>query len=528
MKKKKLHIKNLLFPAAVFLYAAVCCFSTTLSSDDYVMYYAFDIPGQYMYAFTNGRYIANNLAYLIIRYPAVRAVLYTLTLFLLLTLLARFVQFKEKNTAISWLAFGLFLSMPAQIVRETVKWLFGYAVHVIPLIFTLLHMRLCFRAFRGEPLKQKALIPLCGILGFAGALFAEHISILHLIFGLFVPVFAAIRKDLKPRAFQFAFAAGAAAGLFVLLFRPEYGEVMQGTEELTFRTVSFDLTDMYYHLYKMVIPMFARKYCLLHLGIAVSLLLLYSRTDRSGWTKGRSLHARLALGCTVSYAMYSAMMTAGVPLKALSRAERICALETAFVFLYILSVICLAYLLTDRHRMLRVTVYLCSAVICAIPFIVVGPVTDRCFFAGFCFWLLLALDLICAAGEICPETLRTAAEHAAAAAACTAVCILSYIHLSNHYVFRFCIDLLREQLASGERNIVVTELPYPEYTMADEIGLYIKATEHESDTELIQQMQEGHMIDSYATMFIEYWGLTDIYTSDIYSVATIAYYSYTL
>ena len=74
----------------------------------------------------------------------------------------------------------------------------------------------------------------------------------------------------------------------------------------------------------------------------------------------------------------------------------------------------------------------------------------------------------------------------------------------------------------------MTELPYPEYTMADEIGLYIKATEHESDTELIQQMQEGHMIDSYATMFIEYWGLTDIYTSDIYSVATIAYYSYTL
>ncbi|MCQ2408378.1 MAG: hypothetical protein MJ065_07625 [Oscillospiraceae bacterium] len=528
MKRKNLHIKDFLFPAAVFLYAAICCFSTTLSSDDYVMNYAFEIPGQYAYAFTNGRYIANNLAYLIIRYPVVKAVLYTLTLFLLIMLIARFVQFKEKRPAVSWLAFGLFLTMPASIVRETVKWLFGYAVHVIPLIFTLLYMRLCFRAFRGEKLQQQALTPLCGILGLAGALFAEHISILHVVFGIFVLLYSACRKDQKPRAFQIAFAAGAAIGLFILLYRPEYKAVMQEAEELTFRTISFDLSDMYYHLYKMVIPIFAREFCLLHLCIAGAMLLLYSRTDRSSWDKKQSRYGRLALGCTVSYAVYSVMMTAGIPLKSLSSAERISALETAFVFLYMLSVIYLAFLLTDRQRMLRVTVYICSAVICALPFIVVGPVTNRCFFAGFCFWLLLALELVYYASAFFPKAFDTIAERAAAVMAGTVLCILSYIHLSNHYVFRFSIHLLREQIASGERNIVVTELPYPEYTMADEIGLYIKAISHQSDTELIQQMQEGEMIDSYASMFIEYWGLTDIYTSDIYNVTTMQYYSYTL
>ena len=527
MEKIKLRARDLLFPAAVFLFAAVCCFSTTLIGDDYYMYYAFDKAGLYAFAFTNGRYIANNLAFLMIRYPAVKAVLYTLTLSLLIMLLARFVQFREKRPAVSWLAFGLFLTMPAAIVRETETWLFGYAVHVIPVIFTLLYMRLCFRSFRGEQLKQRALIPLCGLLGFAGALFAEHISILHVVFGIFVLLYAACRKDQRLRAFQIAFAAGAAAGLCVMLLRPEYGDVLNETESLTYREISFDITQMYYHLYKMIIPMFAKQFCLLHLCIAGALLMLFVRADRSGWKKGRILYVRLTLGCTVAYAVYSVMMTAGVPLKSLTGSERVSALETAFVFLYMLSVIYLARVLTGRQRLLRVTVYICSTVICALPFIVVGPVTERCFFIGFCFWLLLALELIYAAGGSGTEAYREAAARASAVMACTVLCILSYIHLVNHYVFMFSIDLMREQIASGETNLVIIELPYPEYSMADELALYLPQS-GKLDKDLALQLQKGDAMESYGALYFEYWGLTDIYSVDIRSVTSISYYSYTL
>lgn len=528
MKFQALFKKQWLPAAAAFVFSLICCLSTVLLGDDFLMYYAYEKPEAYTLAFTNGRYLANWLTYALVRWQPAKYVLYTLLLFVLLLLLMRFVQFREKKPALSWLTLGLFVLMPAALFCDTVMWLFAFAVHVVPVIFTLIYMRICFREWSEPPVRFKYLPLLCGVIGFAGEFFTEHISIFNVVFAVFVLIYAAKSKQQHLRGYQITYAVCAAAGLILMLLNPQYGAVADQTESVTYRAISFSYFDILHNIYIRIIPKFAQQYPLLHIIIAGALLLLLSRTEQSGWKKERRRYAKLTMGCVIAYAAFSVVNKFCTPLISLTTAERIPAMETAFAFLYMISVIYLAYILTAQPVFLRVTVYECSILMCALPFCVVNPVTDRCFFIGFCFWLLLAMELFSQASENCPERLKQLGTSCFAVLNCTAMCIISYMLIVNRYVYDLSIDYLKQQLQENTHHFEVLEVPYPDYSYTSDFPDYLKVISDNPEIDAVTDVMKGKSLTLYAWYMCEYNGIFELTQMDKFSILTIPYYSYTM
>lgn len=523
---KALSKSRLLFLAAVFIFSLICSLSASPVGDDYLLYYTFDHPEIRFSAFTNGRYLANRLAYLIIRYPAAKVVCYTLLLFCCILLLADLTQIKVKRCSVAWLALTLFVLMPAAIYTNAVLWLFAFAVHLVPFIFTMLYMRLCFRDFAGELKSRKAvLIPLCALLGLGGAFFVEHVSIFNVMFAGFVLIYAARSKTQKLQAYQIVYAAAALIGLVIMLLNPNYRDVAEETETATFRTIESDLTEVFYQAYTKVIPLFAKKFFLLHLLIAASLSFLYLRADQSGWSKERCRYTKLSLGCIGAYALYSVFNAGFVSFTSLTASERMGALECAFAFLYVISVLYLSFVLTERERFLRAAVFICGTVICTAPFCVVNPVTPRCFFVVFCFWLLLSLELFTAAAEQLSEKASELLKKSFILTGCGAVGILCYLNCVNLYVFRFSVRDLKQQLDSGKQKVDIVTVPYPTYSPTAEFADDIVRI-GEGHLNLNDQINEG-TLNMYFKYMLEYYQLDKIDPTEFHAVK-IEYRNYTM
>ena len=523
---KALSKSRLLFIAAVFIFSLICSLSAVPIGDDYLLYFAFEDPEAKYLSFTNGRYIANILAYLIIRYPAAKVVLHTLLLSCLILLLAELTQIKSRRQSVSWLTLALFVLMPPAIYTNAILWLFAFAVHVVPVIFTMLYMRLCFRDFAGElKAHKKILIPLCILLGFGGAFFVEHVSIFNVLFAGFVLIYAARSKKQKLHAYQAAYAAAAALGLVIMLLNPRYQNVADGTEVATFRTIEFDLAEIFMKVYTGVIPLYAKQFFLLHLLIAAALAFMYLRADQSGWSKERRLYSKLSLGCIGAYAFYSVFNNGFVSFISLTASERMRALECAFVFLYLISILYLSFVLTGHDRFIRTVVFLCGTVICTAPFCVVNPVTPRCFFVVFCFWILVSLELFTAAAELLSSRAYVLLQKALILFGTGAACILSYINIANIYVFRFSVRMLHEQLDAGRQKVDIVTVPYPSYTPSTEFTERIVWIGNQNRS-LDDTLNEG-TLNLYSEYLLRYYHLENLDPEEFHA-NPIHFHEYTM
>lgn len=461
---KKITKQRLLFAAAVLLFSVICCLTNIISGDDYLGYYSREDSAVSYIAGISGRYFSNLIAYPIIRYPAARFCLYVPILFLCIWLLADCVQIKEKRIGISWLALGLFCTMVPEMFAQVLMWLGAFAPYVPPMIFAMLFLRTVFHEFAGKPVKSKWAVPCFAAVGFAGALCTEHMAIYACCLSVFVLLYAFFRKDLKLRAYQIAYAAGTAAGTVLLFLNPNYSAVANGTEEHTYRFIESSPLDIMMQLYMKVIVFYSQRLWILNFLIAASLLLLYRRADRSGWKPDKCRFAKAALTIAFLFPLYFCINYGYVRLESIDGAMRLSALETAFSFLHLISVLYLGVILCKRQSGLRLTVFLVSTVICTAPFCMANPVSQRCFFSTFCFWVLAALEICTQA--VCALDGETAGYCRRGAFLLGAVMAgyLSYINILNFVTFRINVSEVRAQLAESPNRAVLIDEPYMRYT----------------------------------------------------------------
>ena len=148
----------------------------------------------------------------------------------------------------------------------------------------------------------------------------------------------------------------------------------------------------------------------------------------------------------------------------MSNAYKSRALEVAFTFIYILALIYMCYVLMEGERRAKAIVYIISTLIVTGPFIVINPITRRCFFADYIFWCLftfrLVAEVITVFGITEPKNLR----RAAALFSCGIFCWLSYYHIANKYVDVLRVKYIKEQLDTNQRHLDFIKLPYPNTT----------------------------------------------------------------
>lgn len=463
---KKQTKQRLFFAAAVLIFSVICCLTNIISGDDYVGYYSREYEDSSFIAGISGRYFADLLAFPIIRYPVMRLILYVPILFLCIWLLADCVQIREKRIGISWLGLGLFCTMIPEMFAQVIMWLGAFAPYVPPVVLALLFIRTVFREFAGKTVKSKWTVPLFAAVGFAGALCTEHMAIYSCCLALFVLLYAGISRLHKLRAYQIAYAVGAAAGTVLLFLNPNYSKVANGTDEHTYRFIETSPIDMVMQLYMKVITFYSQRLWVINFLIAGALLLLYHRADKSAWKPDKRRFAKAAMTIVFAFPTYFVINYAYVRLESIDAAMRLSALETAFAFLHLISVLYLGAILCERQSALRLTFFLLSTVICTAPFCMANPVTHRCLFSTFCFWLLTALELCMqAAGIMDGEMLRYCRKGAYLLSGLFAG-YLTYINLLNFVTFRINVANLKEQLNEGKQSVVLIEEPYTRYTPA--------------------------------------------------------------
>ena len=167
----------------IIIFSFISAASLIFQGDDFIWYFINDIEEMSGYRFPNGRYFTNFLTYIMVNFPLVNYILYTAALSALIILMANLADHEKKSGVMKYaLTFSLFIMLPTSIYSNTITWISGFTNYVISILLTLAYIFFCFRIiFDKNYIPPKIMIILAPILGLAGALCVEHISLYNIL-----------------------------------------------------------------------------------------------------------------------------------------------------------------------------------------------------------------------------------------------------------------------------------------------------------------------------------------------------------
>ncbi|MBQ8926959.1 MAG: hypothetical protein IJ055_01620 [Oscillospiraceae bacterium] len=459
----KAHPKKVLLLAVFGIFALVQSLTLILSSDDYWWAYMPTLRAVLVELPPNGRYASNILTFLMCHSRILCAVLYQAVLWLFLWLSSRLMHTGKGTPAPALLVpvLAIFL-MPLAIYREVMTWISGftnYTLSVVQLMaFFLFSLRILEGGTNG---RRKALTALAmAALGFAGAMCVEHVTFCSIGSALLLLILT-LRRHHRIHPGQVTYLAGAVGGALLLLQNNQYGDIFRkGVDTTNYRSLDNSYADISLKFIKELVPQFAKPFYWVHILIAGAAVVCYLHRS-SKEAPSRYLRASLLIVCL--YAAYSFFTGTMFDLEELTFSYRIRSLEAAFTFLDLIAVLYLGYSLLPRAVFGRVCLFQGAGVLCTLPFLVVNPVSSRCFFAAYCMWTLTAGCYLQQALTHCTGRMRRAGGYFALAAVCGFALLYLNADLVNAWVNGQRIRYLHEQLAQGAAVLQVVELPYDDF-----------------------------------------------------------------
>ncbi len=398
-------------------------------------------------------------------------------------------------------------------------WISAFPVYSIPLLFVLIYLWIWFSGSDRKCQSSKLLPIGTLLLGIAGTLCVEHMTIYSCSLAIFVLIYTAANKQ-KICAYQITYLIGTLFGAVLMFTNHNYYSVYGDGDVVGVRSFEFGISDVFFQMYQNVLPRFAKQFPLIHCLIAAAFFVLLCRTDRSEWKPERKRYVKLTFFCELLYAFYAMFVNCNTDLENLTPLFRVAAMEAALVFLHIVSIIYLAWVLVPRTRFLRVTLYIVSAFITSAVFCVVNPVTGRCFFSDFCFWLLCSLELLDYVLELYSQ-IETHAKKIMCVFGCAAACFMTYINVINKVVFNTSIAFLKEQRANKLTNLSVIELPYSDYSPGKTLVETLQKLNIQDTDEKAIMIRQW-----YVSCLEEYYGIEVDYEG--FDCHTVSYYMYNL
>ncbi len=468
--KKSLSLKKILPVVLVFLFSFISAAFLIFQGDDYIWYFVNDIEELSGYRIPNGRYFTNFLTYVMVRFPLMKYLIYGGALSALIILISNFMDYKKNSGALKYgLTFLLFILLPTVIYSNTITWISGFTNYTISILITLIYIFYCFRIlFDNKYNPSKLMIVIASILGFAGALCVENISIYNILFAIF-SIIIIFRSRKRFYLSNILYLITSIIGFIVMMSADAYGEIFNKNpdDSLGIRNVQISFSDIFMQIYQSVGPYFARDFFVIHILIALCFTFLYFKADKTEWEISKKRYSKICVNITVLYAAYSLWVSCFEDFAQFDFGMRIKAFETAFVFIYLISLIYLAYNLFEKNSFLRFAIYLVSSVIVIAPFAMVNPVSPRCFLADAVFWILLTGELF----FVCYEQFYFFRSRELCSLICT-VSILSGIIMSNMSISNKIwndtrIDYIKEQLNQNKKMIEIIELPHEDLAQDD-------------------------------------------------------------
>ncbi|MDE6425551.1 MAG: hypothetical protein K2K89_05390 [Ruminococcus sp.] len=456
MKKYFKENKHFILIILFSIISSLCLF---FKLDDYIWYYAIEESSLEKYKMPNGRYFSNIITHILVHNSALRFIFCMAVLVIFLVIMSQLIDFEKVSRKVSiTFAFFLFLVMPAATYSQTVNWFSGFTNYILSFMLTGIYIYITFKILFTNYVPRKNFLMF--FLAFVGGLCIENISIYNLIYSIVI-IFLIKNRKKKIYSGNIFYFIGAILSVILMFFNDTYSQIISGNDETGVRNFEFSFSDVYSKMYKYVIPNYAKAFWIVHIIIAFSLLVMHLRQEN------HSKYEKICIYICIAYSVYSIFDSCFSEFIIISASMKIRAFEGAFIALYLLSLVYLFVKLLCVDSAIRCIIYLASTLIVIAPFIVVSPVTPRCIFADYIFWILLTGEIFLTAFKDYKFFKTNSFADIMFILPLTISVIITGINITNNYYDNIRFDYIKEQIDNNSKIIYLVELPYPDYEYED-------------------------------------------------------------
>nr|MDE7363483.1 hypothetical protein [Ruminococcus sp.] len=288
----------------------------------------------------------------------------------------------------------------------------------------------------------------------------EHISIYNILFSVFAVILIKYKKK-KIYSANIFYTIGAVAGMIVMMMNNTYSGIISNGDDIGVRKFEFSFSDIYMNLFRFLQPHYASAFWIVNLIITISLLIIYSNSVTHG---NNYKYGKISMSVCIGFTAYSIVVSCFSSIESFSASMKIRGIETAFTFTYLISIAYLVVKLIDKDKAIRCIAYIVSTLVTSLPFIIVSPITARCMFVNYMFWIILGGELFVCAVEYLPFINTKDVLFVSALVPCI---IISGFNICNYYYNNLRYDYMKQQISEGKNNISVISLPYTAYSFDD-------------------------------------------------------------
>ena len=386
MKKKFLDLikKNHYVIIMIVIFLCICYFFPYVH-DDWAWGSSIGINRlNNMFKNYNGRWAGNILVILLTRSNILKTLF--MVLIFCLTIKLIYINFEKKNKNILYFIIFLFLVIPIPIIRQTISWTSGFANYCVPLpiLLYIIYTNRNLFEFKKYSISNKFIV-LNLLLGFIVSLFMEHITLYNLLLG-FVIVFFDKKVNKRVNKTNIAYLIGSILGTILMFSNGAYLSIFNSDD--TYRTIEksniiISVIKTYFgklSKYSVSINKF------LNIILSLSLLLVNKKNKKSNFL---IKVANVLLIVFLSYNIFSLYNLNFINNKLLLNIfEGI--LVMLFCFAVFISVI---FSINEKSIKTKLLFYLISIIVMMVPLTIVTPVSARCFYPTYVFFVLFTVEI---------------------------------------------------------------------------------------------------------------------------------------
>lgn len=463
MIRTKLDKKVLIYFFILLVFLIILCYTFPYTGDDWAWGSSIGIERfNSFFAGYNGRYLGNIFVIILTRSELLKTLCMTGVLFGIISISYRYSN--KKNTTLLYISSLCILALPRLVLRQSVVWTSGFTNYAISIFLILIYIYIVKNIFDNEKPKYPKYLPvLLLILGICNALFVEHITLYSIVLGIFVIIYTYIRFK-KIYSAQIAYLLGAVIGAIIMFTNSTYFAIASNKD--TYRSIPSSgisglISNSIRSYFKVIYKELFFNNIVINIVIAItSIIIIYKYNNKN---RAMVIVSNLIGLIIISYSAYSLLVGLNTEWNVLLRFTGYA--EGIFSMAYYISILFLIILfINDKNRKAKMLFILISIAFLTGPLFVVKPIGSRCFLATYVMFILLINEFI----DYIMVDNKNNVLIKCINKIIIVISILFAVYLLSIYTYiakvnNERIDYIKSEVASNNKEIVLTKLPYEEY-----------------------------------------------------------------
>ncbi|MDY5934900.1 MAG: DUF6056 family protein [Oscillospiraceae bacterium] len=458
-------VKNMLVFLLVFVFIFAFAYMVPYTHDDWA--WGCDIGFRRLHDHFknyNGRYLGNLLVIALTRSNILKALVMSGTVASILYFIYRTTSKKDIKVFL-FSAIALF-AVPRSIFRQTLAWTSGFTNYVVPTLLLIIYIYIIKSVFEKSPDFKKTTFVVTFVVGICASLFMENITIYQILIDIMLLLFIT-KKHQKIFTPVITHFLGSLSGCIIMFSNGAYRNIAEANDD--YRTMPLMADNLFLrmrdNLFFIIRKETALNNVILNIIIAVlCIVLVYSFLNKkNNISPIKKRIVQIGLIITVTYAVYSLCMAIYPNWRILDALT--VHFDSLFLLLYIISLVTLSVICVDKKEIsYRLCFYIISIVLLTLPLFVVTPVSSRCFFCGYVFFVLFACELFSYLFNGSNQVKKNDIFFKPLVVLC--VCIAVFYSSVFGMIYKCEIKRnvhVKDQISDGKTVVVLSELPYQNY-----------------------------------------------------------------